>query len=597
MATQIIIKSNDVNLFDNEWPRQVILELNVTPDIVTNTSKVDWVLRADGTNTARSLRWTIEELWIEDEIIYTCVNETVYSQQVIATGTTTVPHNLDGSKSLGAKLDGYLDYFGALYTTRMIYFDSYIGDPLYTYVDLPVIPRTSTVTCTTVEVGRNPIITINSPSTTFTHTLRYQFGSLSGTIIRGIAAGAYSGWSIPTSFLNQITNAKYGEGTIYCDTYSRDGSLNGTSTTTFRVNVPSLYGPTLSPTVKNIDSKTLALTGDENKIVQYFNKVEYDVGAFTTSGATIKSQNVTCGGQSASTMTGTLTNVESNAFKFSATDSRGFTTTETLYATMVPYIKLTAKLQLVSMDTTGTGRVAISGNLFWGSFGRVENQPVVSYRHKTQGGTWSNWIDVVYNIINDSYYADIEFQGLDYQETYIYQARAADQLMTVETSELVVRCMPVFDWNNDDFQFNVPVTISGNLVVNGTITSASGSGSQSNPGVDYVIETGESDIWTYRKWSSGAAECWGTIAPTSHSITGTWGSIYTKDNAIPRTYYPFEFIDVPVVSMTLYNTTGNCWYYTGTQGTALQTPAFGLARGTSGSVTTGAQITAIGRWK
>lgn len=50
--------------------------------------------------------------------------------------------------------------------------------------------------------------------------------------------------------------------------------------------------------------------------------------------------------------------------------------------------------------------------------------------------------------------------------------------------------------------------------------------------VDYVVEQGTSDIWTYRKWNSGIAECWGykTISTTFAS----WGSWYyisvTGDN-------------------------------------------------------------------
>lgn len=35
---------------------------------------------------------------------------------------------------------------------------------------------------------------------------------------------------------------------------------------------------------------------------------------------------------------------------------------------------------------------------------------------------------------------------------------------------------------------------------------------------DYVVDYGTSGIWTYRKWDSGIAECWGrtdTVVPTS----------------------------------------------------------------------------------
>ena len=33
--------------------------------------------------------------------------------------------------------------------------------------------------------------------------------------------------------------------------------------------------------------------------------------------------------------------------------------------------------------------------------------------------------------------------------------------------------------------------------------------------VDYIVEQGTSGIWTYRKWNSGIAECWGTEKKTA----------------------------------------------------------------------------------
>lgn len=39
-----------------------------------------------------------------------------------------------------------------------------------------------------------------------------------------------------------------------------------------------------------------------------------------------------------------------------------------------------------------------------------------------------------------------------------------------------------------------------------------------NTSVDYIVEQGTSGIWTYRKWNSGIAECWGTKTAT---LTGS----------------------------------------------------------------------------
>ena len=46
---------------------------------------------------------------------------------------------------------------------------------------------------------------------------------------------------------------------------------------------------------------------------------------------------------------------------------------------------------------------------------------------------------------------------------------------------------------------------------------------------DAVIERGTSGIWTYRKWSSGVAECWGTYSKSvSHYNTVFGGYAYTS---------------------------------------------------------------------
>lgn len=621
MAEKIIIASNpSPTISDDLWPRRLLLEIEPVVSIENNTTTLNYELKVDGTYegaysylmyiSVPELHWhynTINGQWNHVHYLHVPAPEyewegntagvmKVYSGDIISTGSLVLNHAVDGTfpytifAAVHAHLGPETTMNGGWVDGKINWYQS--GTYNAQQVPLTVIPRASTVTCTTVEVGRNPTIAINSPSTAFTHTLRYQFGSLSGTIATGLKGGNYTNWSIPTSFLNEIAEDKFGEGTIYCDTYN-GGTFNGTESCTFRVNIPSLYGPTLAPTAKDINSTTLALTGDENKIIQFFNKVQYDIGAFTSTGATIKSCEITCGGKSATTMTGVLENVESGAFTVSATDSRGFTTTETFNKTLVPYIKLTAKLQLVNLDTDGTGKISISGNLFRGSFGAVDNNPVISYRHKTEGGTWSSWKSVTYSITNDSYHVDIELNGMDYQETYIYQARAVDSLMTVETSELVVRCMPVFDWSGDDFQFNVPVTINGNVTVNGTITSSNPveQVEEDDPAADYIVEQGvvttgsgnSTANWTYRKWNSGIAECW-CRKHVSTAVNTTWGNLYVS-GALSYTNITWgvDFIDIPVANITIAPNASGAFLIAGgsTSLTKDNTGGYEIARGSA----------------
>ena len=54
-----------------------------------------------------------------------------------------------------------------------------------------------------------------------------------------------------------------------------------------------------------------------------------------------------------------------------------------------------------------------------------------------------------------------------------------------------------------------------------------------NTVADFVVEQGTSDIWTYRKWNSGIAECWGVSSGTT-SITTSWyqANLYVSDNIL-----------------------------------------------------------------
>ena len=49
-------------------------------------------------------------------------------------------------------------------------------------------------------------------------------------------------------------------------------------------------------------------------------------------------------------------------------------------------------------------------------------------------------------------------------------------------------------------------------------------------GVDYVVEQGTSGIWTYRKWNSGIAECWGQTSVASRQYAANGGYYNVTEN-------------------------------------------------------------------
>ena len=320
----------------------------------------------------------------------------------------------------------------------------------------------SSVTCSIADIGSAPTIQISRNSTSFTHTLTYEFGSLSGTIATKTSDTTITSWTFPTSFYAEIPNAKSGTGTITCKTYSGD-TLLGTKTCSFTATTnESLCKPTLSPTVEDSNSIAIGVTGNKNTLIIYFSDAAITTGAAARNSATLVSQKVTCGSKSITTSSGTIEDVESGTFIFTATDSRGYSTTQTVTKDIINYINPTCNLIISNPTTDGSLSFTITGNYYNGSFGAVNNTLSVSYKYKTGGGNYSDNIEVTnITLNNNTYTANISLTGLDYKETYTFQAFTIDKIKSVNSAEKVIKTTPVFSWSNSDFEFNVPVKFSG----------------------------------------------------------------------------------------------------------------------------------------
>lgn len=376
-------------------------------------------------------------------------NITDYKDRTFASAVLKIAHTPDGSKSF--TISGFS---GWIYNSG----NTYASSQTFT---LPTIPRASSVSCSTANIGSNATITINRASTSFTHTLTYSFGSLSGTIATKTSSTNIS-WTIPTTFYGQIPNDKSGTGTITCQTYS-GSTLIGSKPTSFTATVnESISKPTLNPTAVDSNATTIALTGNSSKFIKYYSNASVATGAQARNSATLTSQKITCGAKSITSASGTINAVESGTFTFSATDSRGYPTTQTVNKTLIEYIKLTCSLNAGAPTTAGVATLKISGNYWDGTFGKLANTLTVQYRYKTQGGSYGSWTTVSATKSNNTYNATATISGLNYQTTYVFQARAIDKLATINTDEQARRTTPIFDWSKNDFNVN------GTLKVNNT---------------------------------------------------------------------------------------------------------------------------------
>lgn len=351
----------------------------------------------------------------------------------------------------------------------------------------------SSVGATAANIGSVSTITVTKYNSSYYHTLQYTFGSLSGYITSSggtsSSASKFSNasvaFTVPTSFYAQIPNAKTGTCTITCKTYSSSSSttqLGDATTCTFTVTATG--GPTVNGTVADTNTTTVALTGDASKLIKYKSTAVATISATANNSAAISSK--TINNSAPTNNQRTFTNVSTTSFVFKATDSRGYSSTKTVNPTMIAYIKLTLNAEVYRPLPTGSEMVLkVSGNYYRGSFGAYSNTLTLKYRYReASSSTWSSWTTLAssaYTIGTKSYSSSAITVGtdFDYRTEYVFQVSAVDgttdyPLTTVTNTINVQRGIPVFDWGENDFAFNVPVAITdGGLTIGSTtITEA-----------------------------------------------------------------------------------------------------------------------------
>lgn len=255
---------------------------------------------------------------------------------------------------------------------------------------------------------------------------------------------------------------------------------------------------------------------------------------------------VTCGGISAIGADVTLNAVESGTVIVTVTDSRGLTISVQLTGlSVVEYIPLTLN-PTVQREAAGSDVVSVSatGNFFSGSFGAVANTLTVRVRVKPYGGTYGDYTDIAASPVGNAYTASGDVSGVSYTAVNDVEVTAYDKIYTEGKTAVyrVNKGVPVFDWGENDFNFNVPVNISGTMSVD-SLTVGGRTLS------DYVISRYTSGIWKVRKWISGFCELWGTYS-TTVNISTAWNGMYIKDDAIPNQIFPVTFTSIPTVTAT-----------------------------------------------
>ena len=148
--------------------------------------------------------------------------------------------------------------------------------------------------------------------------------------------------------------------------------------------------------------------------------------------------------------------------------------------------------------------------------------------------------------------------------------------------------------------FSGATTFSGAATFSKQAAFSAGMTIGGNTLADYVVEQGVSGMWTYRKWNSGIAECWGTSpeVTVASSQWSSWGSVYAASNVFPSYYYPVTYTAPPMLQITYRAIVMGGMHYVEDTGLASRTPAVSILRGTTANGLKGCvHFYAIGKYK
>lgn len=305
----------------------------------TNETTISWTLKGGGSDDGYWYYSAPFEVIINGENVYSSSTRIkLYYGTIVASGTLKIKHNTDGSKSFSASVRGAI--FSGSYNVS--------GSGSWDLVD---IPRASSVSGGSGNIGSATTISISRASSSFTHVLYYSFGNISKKVIAYAVATSYE-WTIPTELYAQIPNSKSGTGAITCETYN-GSTLVGTSTCSFTASVTNSNPTTGTFTYKDNNSTTTAITENNQRIIRSNSNLLFTLGSATAkNSSTISKYEVTFNGVTKSrTSAGDLDfgkiNLSSNATAtLKVTDSRGFTASKDITIIVDDWVLPTALITL-----------------------------------------------------------------------------------------------------------------------------------------------------------------------------------------------------------------------------------------------------------
>lgn len=304
--------------------------------IENNTSQVEWWVGIRS-NTAYHNHYGLSETYVVN-INGTVVHNAIHTPTVnsgatvwVASGTTTVSHNADGSKSISVSASFNNADRGTYSPTT----GSCSGS-----LKLTTIPRATTpsIDKPSLECGNAIKISGTSASSNFSHKVYVTWNGTKtqiGTIASGTTTPSFS-YTIPTDWEKNIPDSTSGIATFTLETISGSTSV-GSKTVNATIKVRSGVVPSIG-TVSISDTNSIC--AGIGQYVQSQSKLKFSIATSGNQGSTITSVSTKFNGQTYSGSTFTTQAIQNSGtltYTITVTDSRGRTATKSGSINVVAY--------------------------------------------------------------------------------------------------------------------------------------------------------------------------------------------------------------------------------------------------------------------
>ena len=513
---------------------------SASQSIASNTSTISWSLKGKRTASGYVNAGGFKVV-IDGETVYnksTDYRIELRNGTVVASGTKTVTHDGSGAKSFSVSIQG------AIYT----YAVNCTGSKTFT---LDTIPRKSSLYVGTGCLGEAQTLTVDRKSSSFTHTITYVCGSASGTVCTKSSSTSIS-WTPPVSLAEQAPQGDSVSVAFTIETFSGNTSVGTMSPTPIVCIIPNnnTFVPVLMPTIKDATGYHDTYGG----CVQGQSKLQVDIETYGAYGAWITSVKTEFEG-SVYSGTSVTTNIIKDAgslpLTITVTDSRGrVSTSSTLISVLAYEMPKISSLTATRCNADGTANP--SGEYLIAKF----SASVCSLNSKNTSVYY-----VGYKKVSEADHTAVQLA--DFTNKYSVTSSYVIPAETTSSYTIIFTVADAFGQARTTTTGVSAAQVFSLLKKNGKIVGAAvgkiaehegyfdvGWKLKVSGGGDVVVEQGEKDGWTYRKWDSGVAECW-KILEHSTTVATQWGSLYVG-NATARQNYPFAFTSKPVevVSIT-----------------------------------------------